>query len=242
MAENTQLVEKKEQTAVQQANKVTDYSLGIFGTSNNFIMAMQMAKALSESTIVPQTYQKNPSNCLIAIEQAQRMNISPLMVMQNLYPIQGKPSWSSKFLIASINASRKFDMELQYDETKDKDGKPYSCVAWTIKNGRRIEGMEVNMQMAKDEGWLGKNGSKWKTMPQLMLRYRAASFFSSLNCPELTMGIYTKEEIEDNDFNEYPMEDLQAQVQKDIAENANSQEFEPEEVTESAEPEFMQEG
>lgn len=242
MAENTQLAEKKEQTAVQQANKVTDYSLGIFGTSDNFIMAMQMAKALSESTIVPQTYQKNPSNCLIAIEQAQRMNISPLMVMQNLYPIQGKPSWSSKFLIASINASRKFDMELQYDETKDKDGKPYSCVAWTMKNGRRIEGMEVNMQMAKDEGWLGKNGSKWKTMPQLMLRYRAASFFSSLNCPELTMGIYTKEEIEDNDFNEYPMEDLQAQVQKDIAENANSQEFEPEEVTESAEPEFMQEG
>ena len=242
MAENTQLAEKKEQTAVQQTNKVTDYSLGIFGTSDNFIMAMQMAKALSESTIVPQTYQKNPSNCLIAIEQAQRMNISPLMVMQNLYPIQGKPSWSSKFLIASINASRKFDMELQYDETKDKDGKPYSCVAWTMKNGRRIEGMEVNMQMAKDEGWLGKNGSKWKTMPQLMLRYRAASFFSSLNCPELTMGIYTKEEIEDNDFNDYPMEDLQAQVQKDIAENANSQEFEPEEVTESEEPEFMQEG
>lgn len=241
MAENTQLAEKKEQTAVQQTNKVTDYSLGIFGTSDNFIMAMQMAKALSESTIVPQTYQKNPSNCLIAIEQAQRMNISPLMVMQNLYPIQGKPSWSSKFLIASINASRKFDMELQYDETKDKDGKPYSCVAWTMKNGRRIEGMEVNMQMAKDEGWLSKNGSKWKTMPQLMLRYRAASFFSSLNCPELTMGIYTKEEIEDNDFNEYPMEDLQAQVQKDIAENANSQEFEPEEVTESAEPSFLKE-
>ena len=111
-----------------------------------------------------------------------------------------------------------------------------------MKNGRRIEGMEVNMQMAKDEGWLGKNGSKWKTMPQLMLRYRAASFFSSLNCPELTMGIYTKEEIEDNDFNEYPMEDLQAQVQKDIAENANSQEFESEEVTESsAEPSFLKE-
>ena len=242
MAENTQLADKKDQTAAQQTNKATDYSLGIFGTSDNFIMAMQMAKALSESTIVPQTYQKNPSNCLIAIEQAQRMNISPLMVMQNLYPIQGKPSWSSKFLIASINASRKFDMELQYDETKDKDGKPYSCVAWTMKNGRRIEGMEVNMQMAKDEGWLGKNGSKWKTMPQLMLRYRAASFFSSLNCPELTMGIYTKEEIEDNDFNEYPMEDLQEQVQKDIAENANSQEFEPEEVTESAaEPSFLKE-
>ena len=228
--ENTQL------SAQKSNNKVTDYSLGIFGTSDNFIMAMQMAKALSESTIVPRTYQNNPSNCLIAIEQAQRMSISPLMVMQNLYPIQGRPSWSSKFLIASINASKKFDIELQYDETKDKDGKPYSCVAWTMKNGRRVEGMEVNMQMAKDEGWLGKNGSKWKTMPQLMLRYRAASFFSSLNWPELTMGIYTKEEIEDGDFKEYPLETMQEQVEKEISNGANSEDFE----SAAVEPEFME--
>ena len=246
MAENTNtqvaVTEEKKEVAKQNTNKITDYSLGIFGTSDNFIMAMQMAKALAESTIVPQTYQNNPSNCLIAIEQAQRMNISPLMVMQNLYPIQGRPSWSSKFLIASINASHKFDMELQYDETKDKDGKPYSCVAWTMKNGRRVEGMEVNMQMAKDEGWLGKNGSKWKTMPQLMLRYRAASFFSSLNCPELTMGIYTKEEIEDGDFKEYPLEDMQAQVQREIENNANQVDFEEAvepQKTEQDLPEFM---
>ena len=237
MAENTTVAIPENKTeVVAHNNKVTDYSLGIFGTSDNFIMAMQMAKALAESTIVPQTYQKNASNCLIAIEQAQRMHISPLMVMQNLYPIQGKPSWSSKFLIASINASGKFDMELQYDETKDKDGKPYSCVAWTMKNGRRVEGMEVNMQMAKDEGWLGKNGSKWKTMPQLMLRYRAASFFSSLNCPELTMGIYTKEEIEDNDFNEYPM-DIEARAHEDIVSNANSVDFEETEAENTEIPE-----
>jgi hypothetical protein len=81
------------------------------------------------------------------------------------------------------------------------------------------------MQMAKDEGWLTKNGSKWKTMPQLMLRYRAASFFSSLNCPELTMGIYTREEIEDNDFNEYPVEDMASSVASDIADNANTVAF-----------------
>lgn len=224
---------KKQEVAVAEEkkdvahsnNKVTDYSLGIFGTSDNFIMAMQMAKALSSSTIVPQTFQKNDANCLIAIEQAQRLKVSPLMVMQNLYVIQGRPSWSSKFLIAAINNSGKFDMELQFDETKDKNGKPFSCTAWTMKNGRRVEGMEVNMDMAKDEGWLGKNGSKWKTMPQLMLRYRAASFFSSLNCPELTMGLYTKEEMQDNDFKEYPMEDLQEQVKKDISKNANSEDF-----------------
>lgn len=218
---------QNEETAVKESrNKVTDYSLGIFGTSDNFIMAMQMAKALAESTIVPQIYQKNPSNCLIAIEQAQRLRMSPMIVMQNLFVIQGRPAWSSKFLIAMINASGKYDMELQFDEVKDKDGKPYACTAWTEKNGRKVEGMMVDMQMAKDEGWLTKNGSKWKTMPQLMLRYRAASFFSSLNCPELTLGIYTREELQDGDFKEYTLENLAEQVREEIAENANSVPFE----------------
>lgn len=228
MSENTAVATQEEKKEVTRpANKVTDYSLGIFGTSDNFIMAGQMAKALASSTIVPSTYQKNDANCLIAIEQAQRLNVSPLMVMQNLNVIQGRPSWSSKFLIAAINNSGKYDMELQFDEVKDKDGKPYSCVAWTTKNGRRVEGMKVDMEMAKAEGWLGKNGSKWKTMPQLMLRYRAASFFSSLNCPELTLGLYTKEEIMDGDFKEYASpEMIQAEAQQEISENANQQEFE----------------
>lgn len=234
MEDSTQIIATEQKKEVTTSNKVTDYSLGIFGTSDNFIMAMQMAKALAESTIVPQTYQKNPSNCLIAIEQAQRMRISPLMVMQNLYPIQGRPSWSSQFLIAQVNNSGKYDIELQYEETKDANGKPFSCTCWTLKKGRRVEGMTVDMQMAKDEGWLGKNGSKWKTMPQLMLRYRAASFFSRLNCPELTMGLYTKEEVEDGDFKEYTIEDVSTQVQSNL-ENANSQEFmEDEEVPEFA--------
>ena len=241
---DTAIVESGKQAVQQPTKRVTDYSLGIFGTSDNFIMAMQMAKALASSTIVPQTFQKNEANCLIAIEQAQRLRVSPMMVMQNLHVIQGRPSWSSKFLIAAINNSGKFDMELQFEETQDKDGKPFSCTAWTTKNGRKVNGMTVDMDIAKEEGWLSKNGSKWKTMPQLMLRYRAASFFSSLNCPELTMGLYTREEMQDDDYKEYPIENMQEQVQQEIAENANSQVFEEpneqnKEANKDALPPFM---
>lgn len=225
MADVTQNVEQatEEKKEVAQATKEThvnlqtDYSLGVFGTSDNFKMAWQMSQALAQSTVVPNTFQNNPSNCLIAIEQSNRLGMSPFMVMQNLHIIQGKPSWSSKFLIAMINGSGKFDQELQYDEKKDANGKPFSCLAWTMKNGRRVEGMEVTMEMAEKEGWLSKNGSKWKTLPQLMLRYRAASFFASLNCPELTLGIYTKEEYEDNDFKEYQTtEEVKENVERKV--------------------------
>lgn len=224
MAENTHIQEQKETKPSRKLE--TDYSLGIFGTSDNFTMAFQMAKALASSTIVPRDYQNNPSNCLIAIEQAQRLGVSPMMVMQNLYVIQGRPSWSSKFLIAAINNSGKFDMELQFDEKNDADGKPYSCLCWTQRNGRRVEGMEVNMDMAKAEGWLSKNGSKWRTMPKLMLRYRAASFFSSLNCPELTLGLYTQEEAMDTTFRDGKYDADPMELSKDeIARNANQSEL-----------------
>lgn len=229
--ETKEVAVKEEQKVAVRDKKVTDYSLGIFGTEDNFLMATQMAKALASSTIVPQTYQGNWSNCLIAIEQAQRLKVSPMMVMQNLYVIQGRPSWSSSFLIAAINNSGKYDTELQFEENKDKDGKPFSCIAFALKNGRRIDGMEITMEMARAEGWLNKNGSKWKTMPQLMLRYRAASFFARLNCPEITLGLYTKEEVIDGDFKEYPMtEDVKAKMKMDVENLANKVPFETETV------------
>lgn len=226
MAENTSVAvaEEKKEVATQSRNKVTDFSLGIFGTSDNFIMAGQMAKALAQSTIVPKEYQGNEANAMVAIEIAQRLQTSPLMVMQNLNVIQGRPSWSAQFLIAMVNGSGKYEMELQFDE-QTKDGKPFSCQCWTMRHGRKVTGIVVDMDMANAEGWVGKNGSKWKTMPQVMLRYRAASFFARMNCPELTLGYYSKDEVLDGDFKEYPMEDMAEQVKREIAENANSEEF-----------------
>lgn len=204
MAENTQVAvaeEKKEVVKPQQNNnKVTDYSLGLFGTSDNFIMACQMAKALASSTLVPNEYRNSESNCLIAIDLSQRLGASPFLVMQNLDVIQGKPSWSAKALIGMINASGKYDFELQFEEKNDANGKPFSCQCWTEKKGRKITGPVIDMDMARAEKWIDKNGSKWKTMPQVMLRYRAASFFSRMNCPEISMGLYTTDEIIDGNF------------------------------------------
>jgi hypothetical protein len=51
--------------------------------------------------------------------------------------------------------------------------------------------------MAKAEGWSTKNGSKWKTMPDLMLRYRSATFLIRCTAPEIGLGLQTAEEIHD---------------------------------------------
>lgn len=196
MAEEIKNEEKKEIATKERVNMVATLDNGIYSSSDTFNLAYQMAKGMSQSTLVPQTFQNNPANCLIALEQSNRLNISPMAVMQNLYIVQGKPSFSSSFIIGLINASGKYDMELQFDE-EEKDGKPYACTCWTEKDGRKVTGIKITMDMAEKEGWSKKNGSKWNTIPQVMLRYRAASFFARMNCPELSIGLYSKEELDD---------------------------------------------
>ena len=196
MAEQTTETTKNEVVETKNNKLSADFSNGIYSSSDAFTLAYQMAKGLSQSTLVPQQFQNNPANCLIALEQSNRLNISPMAVMQNLYIVQNRPSFSSSFIIGLINASGKYDMELQFDE-EEKDGKPYACTCWTEKDGRKVTGIKITMDMAEKEGWSKKNGSKWVTIPQVMLRYRAASFFARMNCPELSIGLYSKEELDD---------------------------------------------
>ena len=157
-----------------------------------------MAQVLAGSTVVPQSYQGNVGNCMIAIEMASRINTSPMMVMQNLYIVNGNPAWSSQWIIAMINSSKRYKTELQFEFGHEPEDGGLSCLAYAEDySGHRVEGPKITMQMARDEGWLEKRGSKWKTMPEVMIRYRAASFFGRMNCPDMIMGIYSKEEVLD---------------------------------------------
>ena len=174
-------------------NNQTD--LSTFGNKEGFEHSMREAKALSVSDLVPQQYKGNVSNCLIAMDISKRIGASELMVMQNLYIVHGKPAWSSQFLIATLNACKKFS-PLRYEED-EKNGGRCRAYAVDLATGERLEGVWVSMEMAAAEKWIDKAGSKWKTMPQLMMRYRAAAFFTRQFAPEVSMGIMTSEEVID---------------------------------------------
>ncbi len=169
-----------------------------FGDLQGFELAQRAAKAMAASTLVPQQFQGNLPNCLIALEMAQRIGASPLMVMQNLYVVHGRPSWSAQFVIACINQCGRFSA-LRYEWTGTEGKDDYGCRAWAVEKatGEKLLGPLVTVKLAKDEGWTSKNGSKWKTMPQLMLMYRAGAWFGRTYAPELTMGLQTREELQD---------------------------------------------
>ena len=171
-------------------------------------MAYKQAEFYAASTIVPAEYQGNKSNCFIAIEMANRMGANPFQVMQSLNVIKGKPSWSSAFIIAAVNQSGRFKTQLNYKVTGDWSKGDLSCVAYATSNdGTLCESIKVTQKMANAEGWVNKNGSKWQTMPELMIRYRAAAFFGRQFCPDLLLGLLTTEEqrdIVDVEYDEIP--------------------------------------
>jgi len=187
-------------TAVAVREVKTAVSLSdVFGTVASFEAAQRIGKMLSSSSMVPDTYkgEGNIGNCVIALEISNRIGANVIAVMQNLYIVHGRPAWSSQFLISCINASGKFT-PLRYEIVGEPGKDSYGCRAWAVdRAGEKLVAPLVTIEMARLEGWYSKNGSKWKTMPELMLHYRAATYFARLYAPELTMGIMTAEEVED---------------------------------------------
>lgn len=174
-----------------------------------FESIQRKARLYTSSQLVPTIYQGNTpgalANTVIALNIAHRIGADELMVMQNLYVIQGRPSWSSQFIISALNSCGRFSpirFELRSlgnitHSGKTLENRECKAIATELASGQLLEGPPVTIAMAIAEGWYGKNGSKWQTMPELMLRYRAASFFGRLYAPEILNGMYSQEEAEE---------------------------------------------
>lgn len=164
------------------------------GIISDFRQYFKMASELCKADIIPQAYKGKVADTAIAIDMANRMGVSPMMVMQSMYVVKGKPSWSGQACLSFIRA--KFtDVKVIYVGTKGTDDR--GCyVKATDKDGDVLEGTTVTMSMAKAEGWT--SNPKWRNMPEQMLAYRAASFFARVHCPETLMGVQVEGEIEDS--------------------------------------------
>lgn len=193
-------MEETKELAVVQPQK----NINIFGSIEGFEIGQRIAKVFASSSFVPDVYKGNIGNCMIGLNMAIRMNADPLMVLQNLVAVHGTPTFEAKFAIACFNATGKYST-LSYSEVGERGKDSWGMYAYAIelKTGAVKKGPVVTVQMAKDEGWYSRN-PKWKNVPELMLRYRAASWFIRTTDPGIMMGFQTKDEVEDVEYEELP--------------------------------------
>lgn len=185
-------------TEVQVINENTGITENSFANRESFQALFDMGKMFSVSNLVPQNYQGKPMDCAIAVDMANRMGVSPMMVMQNLYVVKGKPTWSGQACMSMIKGSSEFT-NVRPVYTGERNTDTWGCfIQAEYKNtGEVVKGTEVTIKMAKTEGWYGKAGSKWQTIPEQMLAYRAAAFFARVYIPNALMGVYVEGEAED---------------------------------------------
>lgn len=191
--EKQELVAQGENSTFKNANALT-----MWNDVKLMQNAWKMATVMSKTSIVPQAYKENAGNCLIAIDIANRMGLSPIMVMQNSQVVQGNFTWKGSACKGLIDNCGRFS-KTKYVFVGEKGTDDWGCYleAYDNQTNETIKGAIVTIKMAKDEGWFGKNGSKWKTMSELMLQYRSATFFARAYCPQALMGFYTTDEMID---------------------------------------------
>lgn len=161
--------------------------VSVYSDVNIYNNALKMAEGLAKSDLVPDNYKGKPESCLIAIDVARQIGArSPLFVMQNLFVVKGKPSWSGQYCDAIVRANFK---KVKVDLSGEGDERGCQVTAYD-ENNNYCEGTRITIKMAKQEGWFSKTGSKWQTMPDLMLQYRAFAFFARIHCPDKLLGIH----------------------------------------------------
>ena len=170
----------------------------VWTDKKQFDQLFRVANMLSQTSIIPATYQGKPYDCFVALEMATRMGVSPLVVMQNMYVVKGKPAWAGQACTMFINSCGKFaGVKHVYTGEKGTDSRGCYVTATRISDGIQVNGVEVTIAMAKAEGWT--SNTKWRNMPELMLAYRASAFFARVHCPEALMGVQLVDEIYDTE-------------------------------------------
>lgn len=176
--------------------------------SAKFNQAWRAATMFSKSKLVPATFQGAPESCFVAMHMAVRLNLDPMMVMQKTYIVHGRPGMEAQLVIALVNARGPFKGPIQWEVTGQGDNRQWTAYAIHRGTGERCEAT-VTWDMVKQEGWnkdkeyksgSGVQKSKWNTIPDLMGRYRSATFLARLFCPEVIMGLSTVDELQDLDI------------------------------------------
>jgi hypothetical protein len=177
-----------ESTAITQVPQVSG---SIYLSEASFDFAQRQARMLAESSFVPREFkgQAGLSNCVVAVGVARRMGMDPTYVCQSINVINGRPSWKSEFISGAIQGCGRFT-DFGYAETED------SCqvVCKRADSGEEVRGVKITLEMAKAEGWT--RNTKWRSMPQRMLRARAVSFFGRDYIPDILNGMSSVDEAE----------------------------------------------
>lgn len=189
VADKPQLALVPAQSSVSQAS--------LLPAPSEWAFMRDMAQAAIKSGLLPSGI-KSPDAALYIIETGRELGIAPTLALRKIQIIQGQPTLAAELMLALVKRSGLLEfISIQGDSQ--------SCTVTMRRKGEADYTETFTMDMArqmktKEDGKVIPLSEKfnWRSMPATMLKWRAVSACCRTVFPDITLGIYTSEEMSDN--------------------------------------------
>jgi hypothetical protein len=165
----------------------------VLANPQQFKLNLQAAEYFAASDLVPVHYRNKPANCFIAINAAQRLGVDEFYFLGKTFVVGGKLGMAAELFIELVNGSGRFRGPIRFKLHGEGDSRACTASA-VLLDGTTVENT-VSYAMAKADGWT--RNSKWQSLTDQMLQYRAGVFLGRLYAGGAAGGMYTKDELED---------------------------------------------
>jgi hypothetical protein len=150
--------------------------------------ALRLCDYLAKSDLVPKDYQGKPGNCLVAIQWGAEIGLKPLQAMQNIAPINGRPTLWGDAQLALVRNSPHCEYVL---EDMDADG---TAICRAKRRGEPEQVRRFSIEDQRTAGLVGKAGPHTQ-YPKRMRQLRARSFALRDVFTDILRGIPQTEEV-----------------------------------------------
>jgi len=199
----------------------------IIAQGDMFDRVMRIAEVMASGrATVPLHLQKNTGDCAAVAMQAMQWNMSPFSVAQKTHLINGTLGYEAQLVNAAIISLAPTKDRLNFEwfgdwskvigkfkevesrTKKDDDGHPkkYRVPAWditveqglgvriwaTLKGEEKPRTLELLLTQARV-----RNSTLWTDDPKQQLAYLAIKRWARLYCPDVILGVYTPDELQD---------------------------------------------
>lgn len=162
----------------------------------NMMQVMEFAKMMALSDIgVPKHLRGNPGACLRIAIQADAWGFDPFSVADKSYSVSDRISYESQLVHAVIERRAPLSGRLRMEYSGEGPTRRCKVIGRLIGEDEPFIWEGPEFQQIKV-----KNSPEWSANPDKQLWYHASRDWARIYCPDVLLGVYTRDELDDTNF------------------------------------------
>ncbi len=172
--------------------------------ADSMAMLVKFADLMASASVaVPDHLKGKPADCMAIAMQSAQWGMNPYAVAQKTHIVNGKLGYEAQLVSAVIGSSKAIQGRFKYKFVGEWSN-------FKVGNAASEKGLGVQcgaILAGEDEITWGhviylehitiRNSPLWKTNPQQQISYLATKYWARIYTPDVILGVYTHEELED---------------------------------------------